>query len=67
VVQERSLAPAPSASSGVSAASDDDGGAAATARSIGVTLDQFDRLVEMLQDRIISEIERRGGRNRGGF
>jgi hypothetical protein len=67
VVQERSTAPTPSASSGVSAASADDGSAAAQARSIGVTLDQFDRLVEMLQDRIISEIERRGGRNRGGF
>ncbi len=31
------------------------------------TLDQFQRLVEMLEERIIVELERRGGRFRGGF
>jgi hypothetical protein len=29
--------------------------------------DQFERLLERLEDRIISELERRGGRFRGGF
>jgi Domain of unknown function (DUF4157) len=31
------------------------------------SLDQFQRLVEMLEERIIVELERRGGRFRGGF
>jgi hypothetical protein len=30
-------------------------------------LSQFDRIVELLEDRIIAELERRGGRFRGGF
>jgi hypothetical protein len=30
-------------------------------------LAQFDRIVELLEDRIINELERRGGRFRGGF
>ena len=30
-------------------------------------LDQFDRILELLEDRIITELERRGGRFRGGF
>ena len=30
-------------------------------------LDQFEHLVELLEERIISDLERRGGRFRGGF
>jgi Domain of unknown function (DUF4157) len=29
--------------------------------------DHFDRIVELLQDRVLAELERRGGRLRGGF
>jgi hypothetical protein len=65
-VVHQTAPPAPdvTASSSSSLSSSDSG---AAERSIGVTLDQLDRLVEMLQDRIIVELERRGGRNRGGF
>jgi len=28
---------------------------------------QFDRILELLEDRILRELERRGGRFRGGF
>jgi hypothetical protein len=30
-------------------------------------LTQFDRILELLEDRILRELERRGGRFRGGF
>jgi hypothetical protein len=42
----------------------------AEATATAPTLDiagQFDRLLELLEDRIITELERRGGRFRGGF
>ena len=40
------------------------GGAPASTTDL---LDQFDRIVELLEERIIVELERRGGRFRGGF
>ncbi|MET0579060.1 MAG: hypothetical protein ABW122_10405, partial [Ilumatobacteraceae bacterium] len=39
-----------------------------TADAGGLDIERhFDRLLELLEDRIISELERRGGRFRGGF
>jgi hypothetical protein len=29
--------------------------------------DHFERILEMLEDRVLAELERRGGRLRGGF
>jgi hypothetical protein len=39
----------------------------AAAPTTSETLAQFERILEMLEDRIMSELERRGGRFRGGF
>jgi hypothetical protein len=40
----------------------------ATAPSIAPSMDaQFERILELLEDRILAELERRGGRLRGGF
>jgi hypothetical protein len=39
----------------------------ATAPSTSETLAQFERILELLEDRIMSELERRGGRFRGGL
>jgi hypothetical protein len=39
----------------------------ATAPTTSETLAQFERILELLEDRIMSELERRGGRFRGGF
>jgi hypothetical protein len=39
----------------------------ATAPTTSETLAQFEHILELLEDRIMSELERRGGRFRGGF
>jgi hypothetical protein len=39
----------------------------AAAPTTSETLDQFEHILELLEDRIMSELERRGGRFRGGF
>jgi Domain of unknown function (DUF4157) len=72
VVQRRMIAPpaAPPAANDVPASPPRAAGSPAPTFSGANTtdaLDQFQRLVEMLEERIIIELERRGGRFRGGF